>query len=118
GFLRYCLRFGGYKQHRYKKSHMAERTRQRKNWIDQRPEAANTRWEIGHWERDCIVGKMGGAVLLTVVDRKSRYSRIRPVGRHQSKDVAAATAAALAPHREVTKTLTNDNGSEFQRDEA
>src|SRR5688500_4685505 len=37
GPLRYCLRFGGYKQHRFKKSKMAERTRARKNWIDQRP---------------------------------------------------------------------------------
>src|ERR1700748_1251730 len=29
GYLRYCLRFGGYKHHRFKKSRMAERTRQR-----------------------------------------------------------------------------------------
>jgi IS30 family transposase len=117
GFLRYCLRFGGYKHHRFKKSRVGERTRQRKHWIDQRPAAANERTEIGHWERDCIVGKRGGAVLLTLVDRKSRLTRIRHVQRHQSKDVGAATVAALARHRAVTKTVTNDNGSEFQRDE-
>jgi hypothetical protein len=28
---------------------MAERTRARKNWIEDRPQAANLRKEIGHW---------------------------------------------------------------------
>src|SRR5439155_4458654 len=32
--------------------------------------------------------------------------------------VAAATAHALQPHRKLTKSLTNDNGTEFQRDQA
>lgn len=117
GWLRYCLRFGGYKHHRFKKSRMAERTRRRKHWIDQRPAEANQRSEIGHWERDCIVGTKGGAVLLTLIDRKSRYTRMRRVLRHQADDVAAATLSALAPHRDVTKTLTNDNGREFGRAE-
>jgi transposase, IS30 family len=115
GFLRYCLRFGGYKHHRFKKSRMAERTRQRKNWIDQRPSAARDRTELGHWERDCVVGSRGGAVLLTLVDRRARYTRIRRVERHNATEVGQATKAAL--ERLVTKTITNDNGAEFQRDE-
>ncbi|GAC1680225.1 MAG: IS30 family transposase [Candidatus Dormibacteraceae bacterium] len=120
GILRYCLRFGGYKHHRFKKSRAAEKTRQRKNWIDQRPVEANERLEIGHWERDCIVGTKsgGGAVLLTIIDRKTRYTRIRRVPRHQADEVGAATVEALTPHRAITKTVTNDNGVEFQRDEA
>jgi IS30 family transposase len=32
--------------------------------------------------------------------------------------VARATIEALAPHRKVTKTVTNDNGVEFQRDQS
>jgi len=56
GWLRYCLRFGGYKHHRFKKSRMAARTHGRKRWLEQRPVEANERSEIGHWERDCIVG--------------------------------------------------------------
>jgi IS30 family transposase len=55
GVLRYCLRFGGYKHSRFKKSTMALRTRKRKNWLDQRPKEANERTEIGHWERDCVL---------------------------------------------------------------
>jgi transposase, IS30 family len=117
GHLRYCLRFGGYKQHRCKKSKMAERTRQRKNWLAQRPAAANKRSELGHWERDCVLGKRGQTALLTIIDRKSRYTRIRHVRKLDTEHVAAATIDALAPHRRITKTMTNDNGVEFQRDE-
>lgn len=118
GYLRYCLRFGGYKHYRFKKSRMAERTRARKRWLDQRPAAANDRTEIGHWERDCIVGAHGGAVLLTMIDRHSRYSRIRRVGRQTADAVATATRELLAPFWSETKTLTNDNGREFAQDEA
>lgn len=118
GILRYCLRFGGYKHHRFKKSRHAGRTRLRKNWLDQRPAAANERSEIGHWERDCIVGARGRSVLLTLVDRRSRLTRIRRAPRQAANEVASATLDALAPHREVTKTVTNDNGVEFQRDQS
>jgi IS30 family transposase len=118
GFLRYCLRFGGYKHHRFKKSKVAERTRARKNWIAKRPAAANNRTQIGHWERDCVLGKRGRSALLTIIDRKTRYTRIRHVAKLDSAHVGRATLEALAPHAAVTRTITNDNGMEFQRDEA
>lgn len=115
--LRYCLRFHGYKRHRFKKSRMAERTRARKNWIEDRPAAANDRSELGHWERDTLLGKRGESALLTIVDRRSRYLLVRHVSRVETDTVARETIAALKPHRRVTKTMTNDNGVEFQRDE-
>jgi transposase, IS30 family len=115
--LRYALRFHGYKRHRFKKSRMAQRTRARKNWIDQRPAGANDRTELGHWERDSLLGKRGESALLTIVDRRSRYLLVRHVARLDTDTVARETIAALKPHRRVTKTVTNDNGVEFQRDE-
>jgi IS30 family transposase len=118
GHLRYCLRFGGYKHHRFRKSEVGARTRRRKNWLDQRPVGANERTEIGHWERDCVLGQRGQSALLTIVDRKSRYTRIRHVQKVDTNHVARATIEALSAHRRVTKTITNDNGAEFQRDEA
>jgi len=117
GPLRYCLRFGGYQQHRFKKSKVGQRTRERKNWLDDRPAAANDRSELGHWERDCIVGKRDGAVLLTMVDRRSRLIMVRHVERLDAKHVATATVDALKT-QPGAKTLTNDNGAEFGRDEA
>ena len=115
--LRYCLRFHGYKHHRFKKSRMAECTRARKNWIDSRPAAANNRSENGHWERDTLLGKRGQSALLTIVDRRSRYLLVRHVPRLDADTVAKETIAALNPHRDITKTVTNDNGVEFGRDE-
>jgi IS30 family transposase len=115
--LRYCLRWHGYKHHRFKKSRMAERTRARKNWVDDRPQAANLRTELGHWERDLLLGKRGESALLTIVDRKSRYLLVEHVSRADEQTVAKATIAAIASHRAVTKTMTNDNGVEFQRDQ-
>jgi IS30 family transposase len=118
GPLRYCLRFGGYKQHRCTKSVVGQRTRERKNWLDTRPAAANERSELGHWERDCVLGKRAdGAALLTMVDRKSRYLLVRHVEHLDSTHVAKATEHALANQR-YARTLTNDNGHEFARDAA
>jgi IS30 family transposase len=116
GTLRYCLRFGGYKHHRFKKSNVGEATRRRKHWLRYRCAAANERRELGHWERDCVLGVRGGAALLTLVDRKSRYTRIRRVEKVATEQVAAATVDALEALPEPAKTLTNDNGTEFQQD--
>jgi IS30 family transposase len=118
GTLRYCLRFGGYKHHRFKKSKVGARTRQRKNWLEQRPAEANERREMGHWERDCMLGTRGNSALLTIIDRKSRYTRIRHVKKLDVEHVAKATLDALGTHRAISKTMTNDNGTEFQRDES
>ncbi len=111
GFYRYCLRFAGYKHHRFKSSRMAERTRARKNWIAQRPSAANDRSELGHWERDCLLGKRGESAILTLLDRRSRYVRLMHVDGLDTDAVAAATCKALLGM--PLKTLTNDNGIEF-----
>jgi len=116
GTLRYCLRFGGYKHHRFKKSNLGEATRRRKHWLRLRCAAANKRTELGHWERDCVLGERGGAAFLTLVDRKSRYTRIRRVEKVDTAHVAAATIDALNTLPEPAKTLTNDNGTEFQQD--
>lgn len=115
GTLRYCLRSAGYKGQRFRKSKHAERTRGRKHTIDQRPAAANERTELGHWERDCLLGTRGNSVLLTLVERMTRYSRFVHVDKLDAEHVAKATVEALGPFAAITRTITNDNGVEFQR---
>ena len=41
--------------------------------IHERPESANQRLEIEHWEADTVAGKSGSSCLVTLTDRKSRY---------------------------------------------
>jgi len=113
--LRYALRFAGYSHSRFKRSRMAERTRERKGWLEDRPAAANERSEIGHWERDILLGKRGKSALLTMIDRRSRYVLVRHVKRVNARRVATATKRALKRFRKVSKTITNDNGVEFQK---
>lgn len=40
--------------------------------IDERPQAANDRSELGHWEADTVAGKTGSSCLITLACRKSR----------------------------------------------
>lgn len=113
--LRYCLRFGGYKHHRLKRSKHAYRTALWKKLLDQRPTGANERTEIGHWERDLVVGRVDGPAMLTMVDRRSRYTRLRRVADKSAETVGGQTLAVLRQQGIVAKTMTNDNGVEFQK---
>ena len=55
--------------------------------------------------------------MLTIIDRKSLYGRIRRVHNVDMKHVAAATVAALDTNVvDDVRSIANDNGSEFQGD--
>ena len=41
--------------------------------LSERPEIAEERGRLGDWEADTVAGITGGAVLVTLTDRKSRY---------------------------------------------
>lgn len=56
--------------------------------LNKRPEAAEFRYRIGDWEADTIAGKTGGQVLVSIVDRYSRYLLL---GRALSKKAADVT---------------------------
>lgn len=43
------------------------------NHLADRPVEAQMRSRIGNWEADTVLGKAGGACLMTVTDRKSRF---------------------------------------------
>lgn len=88
--------------------------------IWERPEAANKRSELGHWEMDCIEGPKGkdGACLLTMVERKSRKSLIFKI-KDQTQDSVINILNRLerkfgrVKFSKTFKTITVDNGSEF-----
>jgi IS30 family transposase len=81
-----------------------------------RPKIAERRGRRGDWEGDTVRGGAGRGGLLTLVDRKSRYTLIERVRDLQADTVcdAAATALCSVP-RQVRKTTTFDNGKEFAR---
>ena len=81
--------------------------------IDERPEVVNERSRIGDWEADTVIGKQGGAVLVTLVERKTRWSMIGKASDRTAKKVRAVIIKRLLPMTSHVKTLTYDNGKEF-----
>jgi IS30 family transposase len=87
--------------------------------IHDRPEAANQRQEIGHWEGDLIIGKGHGSAILTLVERMSRYTIIVPLGdKMNSLAVIKACKEELGRlPKELQKSLTYDRGKEMTHHE-
>ena len=68
---------------------------------------------IGDWEVDIMIGQQGGAVLVTLAERKTRFSIL---ARSKDKSASAVKQALIQSLKLLTpyvKTLTYDNGKEF-----
>lgn len=82
--------------------------------LSERPESANKREEIGHWEADTIQGKINSGCVVTMVDRKSRFLLGGKVKKKFADDVAHSMSELLSPlPPEYVKTITPDRGTEF-----
>lgn len=85
--------------------------------IDERPKIVDDRSRIGDWEIDTIVGKNYKGVVVTAVERKSKYIVACPVPNRSSQIVANALVDSLKSHKNRVYTLTSDNGKEFANHE-
>lgn len=83
--------------------------------IESRPAEVDLRLNIGHWEIDTIIGKPSGNVLVTMVERFSRYTLIARAHNKTAEAVSMALLKRMAPNRDKVKTLTYDNGKEFAK---
>ena len=81
--------------------------------IDDRPSIVDERKRVGDWELDTVIGHRGGAVLVTAVERKTRFSVIALAPNKTAEAVKQAILDALLPLAARVKTLTYDNGKEF-----
>ena len=81
--------------------------------IDERPGVVEERSRLGDWEGDTIVGKGHQGVLVTLVERLSRYTVVGH-SKFKRKDlVADEVIKTMHPYREQCQTITYDNGREF-----
>ena len=81
--------------------------------IDERPAHVENRSEIGHWEGDTLIGKGHQGVLVSVVERKSRYTVLGQAKRKTKELVANEVVRRMEPYQDRCQTLTVDNGKEF-----
>ena len=81
--------------------------------IDERPAIVDERKRVGDWEMDLIIGRLGGSVLMTAVERKTRFTVIALAPNKTAEAVKDAILGALSPLAAQVETLTYDNGKEF-----
>jgi IS30 family transposase len=81
--------------------------------IEERPEVVDLRTRIGDWELDTVIGKASGSVLVTMVERYSRFTIIAKAPSRSAVDVSMAIMTRLVQYRDKLYTLTFDNGKEF-----
>ena len=79
--------------------------------IDERPAVVARKNRLGDWEADTMIGRGHQQALVTLVDRKSKLTRIVKVVRNTA---AAMEQAAVSELKGLpVKTITSDNGREF-----
>jgi IS30 family transposase len=106
------------RRHTNGKSRISNRPKGRS--IEDRPATVTARSELGHWEADTVVGLRNGkeAVVFTLVERVTdNYVAIRISGK-TSEAVQAAMQTLNDEYgdhfSDVFKSITADNGSEFE----
>ena len=81
--------------------------------ISERPAHIEGRKQVGHWEGDTVIGAGHSQAVVTVVERKSGYAKLKKVANKSAELVSQAIEDVLKPLNARVKTLTVDNGKEF-----
>jgi len=113
GKLYQYLRHKNKKYHKRSNHYMARGTIIDRVLIDKRPKIVEKKSRIGDWEIDTVVGKDHKGFLVTVVDRKSKFSIIKNIPTKHAEVVTEALIEMLTPMKKITHTITSDNGKEF-----
>ncbi len=110
-YLRHGLK---HRRKRYGSGARASRIPERIS-ITERPQIVERKHRLGDWECDTVIGKDRKSVLVTVVDRASLFTCCSRVYSRTAQVVASAIIRLLLPYKHKVKTLTFDNGSEFNQ---
>ena len=81
--------------------------------IDKRPQIVASKGRFGDWEADTIVGARHKGGILSVVERKSKLTRLRKLATKGATEMKDNSIALLAPLAAKVHTITVDNGKEF-----
>lgn len=81
--------------------------------IDVRPAIVDTNTEVGHWEGDTIIGFDHDGVLLTLVERVTKFTIIAKLPTRKADPLAKAAIVRLSQCPLPVKSITLDNGLEF-----
>lgn len=83
--------------------------------IASRPAGAANRSRLGHWEGDTVLSdSQGGACILTLVDRRSRFTMIGKLARRTGVYFNARARQLIRAQPRPVHTITADNGTDFR----
>ena len=108
-------------------SHLRSQKKQRKRYsgyirrgqipnrvsIEERPKIVATKGRFGDWEADTIIGARHKGGILSIVERKSKLTRLSKLATKAAAEMKYACVALLAPLAARVHTITVDNGKEF-----
>ena len=84
--------------------------------IDERPAGVLSRRIPGHWESDLIVGKEHKSALISLVERKFRYTILIRITSLDADTFATKVSEVLnGLPRKLRRTMTHDNGKEIAK---
>jgi len=81
--------------------------------ISKRAKIIESKTRFGDFEVDTIIGKDHKGAIVTLVDRKSKYTLMRIVKSKHADVVTEAIIELLQPIKHLVHTITADNGKEF-----
>jgi transposase, IS30 family len=81
--------------------------------IEGRPAIVAHRKRLGDWEVDTMFGKDHKQALVTLTERKSRFTLLGKVSQRSAQAVQNQIYRLLLPVRDKVHTLTSDHGKEF-----
>ena len=68
---------------------------------------------LGDWELDTIIGAGQSGVIVSMVERASKLTKLAKVSKRTSLEVSQSLIDRLGPLKSHVLTLTADNGKEF-----
>jgi len=81
--------------------------------IEERPAIVDARKRLGDWEVDTITGRKQKQAIVTLTERKSRFTFVSKVKRRTAQAVRKQVCRMLLPVKNKVHTLTSDHGKEF-----
>ncbi len=81
--------------------------------IEERPKVVEEKSRVGDWEGDTVIGAKHEGVLLTLVDRYSKYVIIQELISKHAEPVTHSIIQRLGELDLPVRTITFDNGREF-----
>ena len=107
------LRHKNRKYHKRGRTYESRGILKNRTMIDKRPKIVEKKCRIGDWEIDTVIGKGHQGILVTAVDRHSKFALIAPASSRHAQTVSKTLLRLLEPVKPITKTITSDNGKEF-----